>query len=76
MHNAKEMVNLQGLFVLIVGTLTKYYNIIERVYFIYRLFILFISTLSFLMFLYTVSLRRKRDYRQYRHIVLYYVLYY
>ena len=29
---------------------TKYYYIIERIYFIYRMFILFISTLSFLLF--------------------------
>ena len=57
MHKEKEIVNLQGLLVLIVGyvdmiiyPLTKYYYIIERVYFIYRLFILFISTFSFLLF--------------------------
>ena len=49
------MVYLQGLLVLIVDTLTKYYNIIERVYFIRSLFILFISTFSFFLFLYTVS---------------------
>ena len=48
-HNAKEVVNLQGLLALIVGSvdvitysLTKYYHIIERVYFIYRLFIFYV----------------------------------
>ena len=56
-HNLKEVVNIQGLLVLTVGyvdmttyTPTRYYYIIERVYFIYSLFILFISTLSFLLF--------------------------
>ena len=50
MHNSKEIVNVQGLFLLTVGhvdmityPVTKYYYIIERVYFIYWLFILFIS---------------------------------
>ena len=68
MHNLKEIVNIQGLFVLTVGyvdvntyPLTKYYYIMERVYLI-RLFILFITTFSFLLFLYTVSWRRKRNY--------------
>ena len=61
-YNAKEMVNLQSLLALIVVTLTKNYNIIERVYFICRLFLLFISTFSFLLSLYTVSWRYKRDY--------------
>ena len=63
-HNSKEIVNLQGLLVLTVGyvdikthPLTKYYYIIERLYFICRLFILFISTISFLLFLCTVSWR-------------------
>ena len=42
--------------------LTKYYFIIERVYFTYSLFILLISTFSFLLFLYTVSWRCKRNY--------------
>ena len=67
MHNSKEIVNLQGIFVLTVGyvdmtthSLTKYYYVIERVYFIYKLFILFISTFLFL-FLYTESWRYKRD---------------
>ena len=55
MHNAKEMLNLQGLLVLIVRALTKYYDIIERVY-----FILLISTFLFLLFLYTVSLCMKK----------------
>ena len=82
-HNSKEIVNIQGLFVLIIGyvvmktyTLTKYYYIIARVYFIYRLLILFITTFSFLMFLYTLSCRQKRDYlhaSSYRYFVLYYV---
>ena len=56
-HNSKEFVNMQDLFVLAVGyvdmttyPLTKYYYIIERVYFIYRLFILFISIFSFSCF--------------------------
>ena len=42
-HNSKEIVNIQGLFVLTVGyvdvttyPLTKYYYIIERVYFFIR----------------------------------------
>ena len=45
------MVNLQGFFLLIVGT-TKYYNIIETVYFIDRLFMLFLSTFSFMLLFY------------------------
>ena len=68
-HNSKEIVNIQGLFVATVGyvdvttySLTNYYNIIERIYFIYRFLILFISTLSFLLFLYTVLWRYKRYY--------------
>ena len=47
---SKEIINIQGLFVLTVGYLDmttylpiKYYYIIESVYFIYRLFVLFIS---------------------------------
>ena len=64
-HNSKEIVNLQGLYVLTGSYVdiktyiyqlyyisTKYYCIIEGVYFIYRLFILFFCTLSFLLFLY------------------------
>ena len=69
MHNSKEIVNIQGLFVFTVGyvdmttyPVTKYYYIIERVYFIYRLFILFIVTLSFLLLLYIVSWRCMREY--------------
>ena len=49
----KEILNIEGLFVLTVGYVditiylpTKYYYIIEIVYFIHRLFVLFISTLS------------------------------
>ena len=34
MYNAKEMVNLQGLLVLIVATEVNYCNVIERVYFL------------------------------------------
>ena len=52
-HKLKEIVNLLGLFVLIVAyvtmttyPLTKYCYIIERVYYTYRLFVLFISTIS------------------------------
>ena len=51
------MVNIQVLFVFTVGyvdmtthLLTKYYYIIERVYFIYRLFISLISTRSYLRY--------------------------
>ena len=61
MHNSQEIVDIQGFFVLTVGyvdvityPLTKYYYIIEGIYFIYMLFILFVTTLSFLLFLYTV----------------------
>ena len=82
-HNSKEIVNIQGLFVLTVGyvdmttyPLTKYYYIIERVYFIYRLFILFISTFSFLLFLYTVSWRYKRDYLHASIDILFYIMFY
>ena len=72
MHDSKEIVNLQDLFVLILGYVRRYQNIyppakycyiIERVYFIYGLLrVLFISKLSFLLFLYTVSWRNMRDY--------------
>ena len=64
LHNSKEIVNLQGLFVLTVGyldmttyPLTKYYYVIKRAYFIYKFFIflLFTSTFSFLLFLYAAS---------------------
>ena len=68
-HNSKEIINTQGLFILTVANvdmttypLTKYYYIIEKVYFIYRLFVLFIRTFQFLLLLYTVSWRYKRDY--------------
>ena len=60
-----------------IYTLTKYYYIIERVYFIYKLLILFISTFSFLLLLYTVSWKYERlPPCQHRYFVLYYVLYY
>ena len=82
MHNTQEMVNLQGLCVLIVGyvdmityPLAKYYYIIERVYFIYKLFILFISTFSFLFF-YTVSWRYKRDYLHSSMDISFYIMFY
>ena len=90
-HNSKEIVNIQGLFVATVGyvdmttyPLTKYYHrdispwnyyTIESVYFIYRLFILFISTLSLLLILYTVSWRYKRDYLHTGIDVLFYVMF-
>ena len=71
------------MFVLAVGyvdmttyPLTKYYYIIERVYFIYRLFILFICILSFLMFLYTVLWRYKRDYLHTGIEFLFYIMLY
>ena len=57
--------------------LTKYYYIIERVYFIHNLFILFISTFSFLVFLQTVScsilsgILYKRDYLHARVDILF-----
>ena len=66
-HNSKKIA--QGLFVLTVGyvdmttyPLTKYYYVIEGVYFIYTLFKSFISTLPFLLFLYTALWRYKRYY--------------
>ena len=81
MHNLKEIVNLQDLFVSTVSyvdlttyPLAKYYYIAEGVSFT-RLFILFIGTFSFLLFLCTVSWRYKRDYLR-RHFILCYVLYY
>ena len=50
MPQSKEIVNIQGLFVLTIGYLdmttylpTKYYYNIESVYFIYTLFMVFIS---------------------------------
>ena len=69
MHNSKEIVNIQGLFVLTVGyvdmttyPLLKYHYIIERSYLIYRLFILFISMFSFSLQLERVSWRHERNY--------------
>ena len=83
MHNLKEIVNIQSLFLLTVGyvdmtvyQLTKYYYIIEIVYFIYRLFTLFISIFSFLLFLYTVSWRYKRDYLYASTDILFYIIFY
>ena len=69
MHNSKEIVNIQGLFVLAVGyvdmttyPLLKYHFIIERSYLIYSLFILFISMFSFHLQLERVSWRHERGY--------------
>ena len=69
MYNSKEIVDLEGFFILSVSYVdmttypaTKYYFIIERLYVIYRLLVLIISTFSFLLFLYTISWRYKRDY--------------
>ena len=63
-HNSKEIVNLQVLFVWTVGyvniksyPLTDYFYIFERANFIYKLFILFVSTFSLFLFLCTVSWR-------------------
>ena len=82
-HNSKEIVNIQGLYVLTVGyvdmttyPVTKYFCIIERVYFIYRLFMLFISTLSFLLFLYTVSWKYMRDYLHASINILFHIMFY
>ena len=76
-HNLKEIVNLQGLFVLTVGyldmttyPLTKCQYIVERVPFIYGLFTLF------LQFLYAVSWRYKRDYLHASIDILFYVMFY
>ena len=81
-HNSKEIVNIQDLFVLTVGNvdmttypLTKYYYIIEKVYFIYRLFVLFISTFQFLLFLYTASWRYKRDHPHASIYIYIYILF-
>ena len=81
MHNLKKIVNLQGLFVLAVSyvdmttyPLTKYYYIIERVYFIYQLFILFIIIFSFLLFLFTETWRYKTDYLHTNIDILIYIL--
>ena len=54
--------------------ITKYYYIIEKVYFISRLFILFISTFSFLLFLNTYSIMEGLTPCQYRYFALDYVL--
>ena len=76
-HNAEEMVNLQGLLVLIVGSLTKQYKLIEKVYLICRLFILFINTFLSLLFLCTVSWRYKRDYlHPSKDIHMFYIMFY
>ena len=79
-HNSKQIVNMRGLFVLTVVyvdmttyPVTKYYYIIERVYFIYRLLVLFMSTLSFLLFLYTVSGSYKKDYLHASIDILFYI---
>ena len=65
------------MFVLTVGyPLTRYYYIIERLYFIYRLFILFISTFSFLQFWYLISWRYKRDYLHASRDILFCIMFY
>ena len=83
LHNLKEIIDIQGLFVLNVSYIgmtiylvIKYYYIIERGYFIYRLIILFISTLSFLLFLYTVSQRYMRDYLHAIINIWFYIMFY
>ena len=84
MQKLKEIVNIQGFFVLNIGYVDmttyapiKYYYTNERVCFIYRLFALFISTMSFLLLLYTASWKYKSNYlRANKDFVLYYVLYY
>ena len=70
------------MFVLTVGyvnmttyPLTKNYNIIESVYFIYRLFLLFISILSFLLFLYTASWSYNRNYFHASIYILFYIMF-
>ena len=82
-HKSKAIVNIEVLFILTVGNVdmttylqTKYYYIIERVYFIYRLFVLFISTLSFLLLLYTASWRYKRDYLHASINILFCIMFY
>ena len=83
-YYSKEIVHLQGLFVLTVSfvdiktyPITKYYYIIERVYFIYRLFILFISTFSFLLFIFsTIEVQERLPPCQYRYFVLNYAILY
>ena len=81
LHNSKEIVNLQGLFVLTVGyldittyPLTKYYYVIKRAYFIYKFFIflLFTSTFSFWLLLYAASW----SYKNARIEILFYIIFY
>ena len=81
MHNSKEIVNLQDLFVLIVGyvdnatySLTTYYYIIERD-FIYRFLILLISIFSFLLGFFTVSWWYERDYLHLNIDILLYIMF-
>ena len=61
---------------MITYPLTKYYYIIERVYFICRLFILFVSTFSFLLLFYAVSWRYKRDYLHSSMDISFYIMFY
>ena len=58
--------------------LTKYYHIIERVYFIYRLFcIIYHNILILDVFIYSImEVKERLPPYQYRYFVLYYVLYY
>ena len=69
-------VSIVGYVDMITYPLTKYYYIIERVYFIYRLFILFASTFLFLLFFYTVSRRYKRDYLHSSMDISFYIMFY
>ena len=53
-HSSQGIVNLQGLFVLIVGYVdmtryppTKYYYVIKRAYFIYKFFIFYFLSVHF-----------------------------
>ena len=83
-HNSKDIVNIQGLFVLTVGyldmityLLKNYYYIIERVYFTIRLFLLFISIYYFILAIFiTVSRRHKRHYLHGSKDILFYVMFY
>ena len=82
-HNSKEIVNIQVLFVLTVGyldmtiySLATFYYIIQRMYLIYRLSVLCISIFQILLFLYVVSWRHKRDYLHASIDILFYIVFY
>ena len=82
MHNSKEIVNIQGLFVLTVGyvvittnLLIKYYSIIERVFlFVVYIIYQYIFILAVFMHIIMEVLERLPP-CQYRYFALYYVLY-